>query len=204
TKRNRRTLLRDQRSGAAGRPARPKPPPLRAHRPRPAEPVSRPAAPVLAVGRRSAAAHPAADPGPRREPRRGRGYHSHERARSQDGGGDGAPARGATVVPGSHAAGGCGEGHGLVFQFVWDVGMLLLVLAPIALWVSGCYWAIWRLTDRREDVGGKTAARILSAPSLVVVTFFGIGGLPAYGLLAYVLMLWVTMLLTPFVILIYF
>ena len=91
-----------------------------------------------------------------------------------------------------------------MFQFVWDVGMLLLVLAPIALWVSGCYWAIWRLTDRREDVGGKTAARILSAPSLVVVTFFGIGGLPAYGLLAYVLMLWVTMLLTPFVILIYF
>jgi hypothetical protein len=44
----------------------------------------------------------------------------------------------------------------------------------------------------------------VGAPTLFVVAFFGLAGLPAYGLLGYVLMLWVTMLLTPFVVLAYF
>jgi hypothetical protein len=91
-----------------------------------------------------------------------------------------------------------------MLQFVWDVGTLLLVLIPIVIWVSGCFWVIWRLTSGRDEIGGKTAARILSVPCLVIVAFFGLAGLPAYGLLGYVLMLWVTMLLAPFVVLVYF
>ena len=75
---------------------------------------------------------------------------------------------------------------------------------PIVFWVSGCFWAVWRLTSGRDDIGGKTAARILTVPILIIVAFFGLAGLPAYGLLGYVLMLWVTMLLAPFVVLVYF